>query len=51
MEGKILFPFKYLEQFFLGKLDWDIAVNKTIDEMNRLIEEYVEDNNLFYGEV
>lgn len=51
MEEKIPFPFQYLEQFFLGELDLDVAINKTIDEVNRLIEKYIENNDLFYDEV
>lgn len=47
MEEKILFPFQYLEQYFLGKLDWDVAINKTIDEINRLIKEHMENNDSF----
>lgn len=41
-EEKILFPFQYMEQYFLGKLSFDTAVERTIEEVHRLIGEYVE---------
>ena len=41
-EAKIPFPFQYLEQYFRGELIWDAAIDNTIYEMYRLIEEYVE---------
>lgn len=41
-EKKIPFPFQYFEQFFRGELDLKVACDNTVDEVNRLIEEYVE---------
>lgn len=41
-EEKILFPFQYMEQYFLGELSFDEAIEKTIEEVHRLIGEYVE---------
>ena len=38
---KIPFPFQYLEQFFRGELDFKVACDDTVNEVNRLIEEYV----------
>lgn len=46
-EEKIVFPFQYLEQYFLGKIKtFDEAMDYTEKEVNRLIEEYVEKHNL-----
>ena len=42
MDDKIPFPFQYIEQYLLGKMDFDVAVDSTIEECNRLIEEYLE---------
>lgn len=41
-EEKILFPFQYMEQYFLGELSFDEAIEKTIEEVYRLIGDYVE---------
>ena len=40
----IIFPFQYLEQYLRGELVLDTAIDNTIDEVYRLIEEYV--NNI-----
>ena len=45
-EELIPFPFQFLEKCFLGEISLDDAVNSTIDEVNRLIKEYVEKHNL-----
>lgn len=45
-EEKIKFPFQFLEQYFLGEISFDGAVDRTIDEVYRLIGEYVEKHNL-----
>lgn len=42
----IPFPFQYIEQYFLGEISFDGAVDRTIDEVYRLIGEYVEKHNL-----
>lgn len=42
MKDKIKFPWRYLEQFFLGNLDFNIALDKTIDEFDRRIYEHIE---------
>lgn len=42
MEDKIVFPGQYLEQYFLGNLDFNTALNKTIDEFDRRIYEHIE---------
>ena len=46
MVEKIQFPFQYLEKFFLGEMDWDAAIDSTIEEAYRLIDEYVKANSL-----
>lgn len=38
---KILFPFQYLEAYLLGEMDFDAAIDSTIEEADRLIEEYL----------
>lgn len=40
-EEKILFPFQFIDKYLLGQISLDDAVDKTIEELNRLIEEYV----------
>lgn len=45
-EEKIPFPFQYIEQYLLGEISFDGAVDRTIDEAYRLIGEYVEKHNL-----
>ena len=42
MEDKIRFPFQYIEQYLLGNIDFDVAVDSTLEECDRLIEEYIE---------
>lgn len=37
----IEFPMRYLEKYMLGELTLDEAVNNTIEEIYRLIKEYV----------
>lgn len=44
-EEQIKFPFQFLEQYFLGEISFDGAVDRTIDEVYRLIGEYVEKHN------
>ncbi len=47
IEETIPFPFQYLEQYLLGEIKTlDEAVDYTVDEVNRLIEEYIEKHNL-----
>lgn len=46
IEEKIPFPFQYMEQYFRGELIWDAAIDNTMDEVYRLIEEYVENHDL-----
>ena len=46
LEEKIPFPFQYIEQYLLGEISFDGAVDRTIDEAYRLIGEYVEKHNL-----
>lgn len=45
-EETILFPFQYVNQYFFGEISLDEAVNRTVDEVERLIKEYVEKHNL-----
>ena len=40
-EEKILFPFQYLEAYLLGEMDFDAAVDSTMEECHRLMEEYI----------
>jgi len=42
MEDKIKFPFQYLEKYLLGETSLEAACDSTIEECNRLIEEYIE---------
>ena len=46
IEVKIKFPFQYLNQYLRGEISLDESVNRTIDEVDRLIREYVEKHNL-----
>ena len=39
----IEFPSQYIEKYFLGEIDYDTAIDNTIEECNRLIEEYIEE--------
>lgn len=43
---KIPFPFQYMEQHFLGAISFDRAIDKTIEEVDKLIAECVETHNL-----
>ena len=45
-EEKIMFPFQYMEQYFLGEISFNGAVDRTIEEVYRLIGEYVEKHTL-----
>ena len=40
----IEFPFQYIEKYLLGEMDYDAAIDSTIEECNRLIEEYIKNN-------
>lgn len=46
VEVEIKFPFQYLEQYLRGEISLDGAVDRTIEEVYRLIGEYVEKHNL-----
>lgn len=46
VEEKIPFPFQFLEKYFLGEMTWDAAIDSTIEEAYRLIEEYTEKHDL-----
>lgn len=45
-EEKIPFPFQYLEKYLLGEMTWDAAIDSTLNEANRLIEEYIEKHDI-----
>lgn len=45
-EETIPFPFQFVNKYFLGEMTMDDAVSKTVDEVERLIREYVEKHNL-----
>ena len=45
-EEKILFPFQYIEAYLRGEVDFDVACDSTIEECDRLIEEYIEKHKL-----
>lgn len=38
------FPFQYMNKYLNGKMEYNEAVDRTIEEANRLIEEYVKRN-------
>ena len=46
---KIPFPFQYMEQYFRGEISFDDAIDRTIEEVYRLIGEYVERHKLQEG--
>lgn len=46
IEEKIRFPFQFLNKYCLGEMTWDAAIDSTLEEVYRLIEEYVEKHNL-----
>lgn len=41
MKDKLQFPFQYLEKYLLGEMEFDDAIDKTLEEVDRLIEEYI----------
>ena len=41
---EILFPFQYIEKYLLGKMEYDHAIDSTIEEVYRIIEEYIDKN-------
>ena len=41
VEDKIEFPCQYITQYLLGEIEFDVACDNTIEECNRLIEEYI----------
>jgi hypothetical protein len=41
---EVKFPFQYLNEYILGNMDYDSAIDSTIEEMYRIIEEYLETN-------
>lgn len=45
IEEKIPFPFQFLEKFLLGEMSLNEALDKTIDEFWKLINEYLEKNS------
>lgn len=49
VRGIVRFPFQYMEQYFLGEISWDKAIEKTIDRVYELIDEYVEKHKLQEG--
>lgn len=40
-EETIPFPFQYIEKFILGEMEYDAAIDSTIEEVYRLIEGYI----------
>lgn len=44
VEKEIPFPFQYIEAYFCGEMDFDVACDSTMEECERLIEEYIEDH-------
>lgn len=46
VEEKIPFSFQFLEKYCLGEMTWDAAIDSTIEEVYRLIEEYAEKHDL-----
>lgn len=43
IDVKIKFPFQYLEKYFLGEIEYDEAIDSTVEECHRLIEEYLKE--------
>ena len=46
MEDEVKFPFQYITQYFLGEISLEVAIDNTIEECNRLIEEYIEKHDI-----
>ena len=46
VKAKILFPFEHINRFINGVIEFDTAVNMTIDECYRLIGEYIANNSI-----
>ena len=46
IEVKIKFPSQYLEQYLLGKISLEDACDKTTKEVERLIVEYIKNNEV-----
>ena len=44
IDVEIKFPFQYIEKYFNGEINYDNAIDNTIEECNRLIEEYINNN-------
>jgi hypothetical protein len=38
-------PFKYLEKYLLGEMEFDAAIDSAIEELNRLIYEYIKEKS------
>lgn len=49
-KDKILFPFQYVEEYLYGKSSFDYAIERTIDEVYRLIGEYINSHEQFIKE-
>ena len=43
-EEKIPFPFQYLEQYLRGESDLDCAIDNTMNEVYKIMDEYIEKN-------
>ena len=39
---KFQFPFEYLNKYLLGEIDYDTAIDRTIEEICNIIVEYIE---------
>jgi len=43
---EILFPWQYINEYILGESSFDYAINRTIDEVYRLIGEYIHNHKI-----
>ena len=42
LDEEIQFPWQYINQYLYGQITFDDAIDKTIEEFNRLIKEHLE---------
>ena len=43
LDVEIKFPSQYMTKYLLGEMDYDAAIDSTMEECHRLIEEYIKE--------
>lgn len=44
MKDNIKFPFEYLNEYLAGNMGLDAAIDSTLQEVDRIVEEYLKEN-------